>query len=117
MPTSGLGMVDRRPPAVSVIIVNYRAYEELGACLDSLSHQTLPDVDVIVVDHASNHEACEQLRRRFPFARIFESAANPGFAAGVNRGARESRAEYLYLLNPDAVVDADVCAALSTWLA
>ena len=37
----------------SILIVNYRAYGELASCLESLQRFHTGDLDVIVVDHAS----------------------------------------------------------------
>jgi GT2 family glycosyltransferase len=101
---------------VGVVIVNYHAYDEVEACLTSLKGQSLANLEVIVVDHDSETSRCERLRRRFPSAQIIASADNPGFAAGVNRGAARSRARYLYLLNPDAVAERRVCETLAQWL-
>jgi GT2 family glycosyltransferase len=101
---------------VSILIVNYRAYAELASCLDSLQHFLADDLEVIVVDHASEPAATAHLVKRFPWIRLIEVGANPGFAAGVNRGAREARGRYLLLLNPDCIVDQDVARPLAVWL-
>ncbi len=102
-------------PAVSVLIVNYHAYEELAICLDTL-HARSAGVEVVVVDHASDAAAVTPLVQRFPGVNWIASSANPGFAAGVNRAARAARGRYLLLLNPDCIVDQDVCGVLSAWL-
>jgi N-acetylglucosaminyl-diphospho-decaprenol L-rhamnosyltransferase len=101
---------------VSVLIVNYRTYPELASCLDSLQRLLADDLEAIVVDHASEPAATAHLVRRFPWIRLIEVGANPGFAAGVNRAAREARGQYLLLLNPDCIVDGDVAHAMAAWL-
>jgi GT2 family glycosyltransferase len=103
-------------PIVSALIVNYHAYDELAACLGSLDQQTLKALEVIVVDHDSNPIQCDPLARRFPNTRFVATSENPGFAAGVNRGARLARGDYLFLLNPDAVADANVSETLARFL-
>ncbi len=102
-------------PAVSVIIVNYHAYDELATCLSSLSRQTI-GVEVIVVDHDTSSPQVERLLHQFPNVRFIATQDNPGFAAGVNRGAAAASGEYLYLLNPDAEAEQSVCETLVTWL-
>jgi hypothetical protein len=47
---------------------------------------------------------------------LIDISSNPGFAAGVNRGARDARGKYLLLLNPDCIVEQDVAHTLATWL-
>jgi GT2 family glycosyltransferase len=101
---------------VSVLIVNYRTYPELASCLDSLQRFLADDLEAIVVDHASAPAAAAHLVSSFPWMRLIEVGANPGFAAGVNRAAREARGRYLLLLNPDCIVDGDVAHAMAAWL-
>ena len=101
---------------VSVLIVNYRAYTELASCLDSLQRYLANDLEVIVVDHVSEPAATAQLVERFPWIRLIEVGGNPGFAAGINRAAREAGGRYLLLLNPDCIVEGDVGHAMAAWL-
>jgi GT2 family glycosyltransferase len=105
-----------RTPLVSAIVINYHAYNELSDCLSSLVAQSLTALEIIVIDHDSRAAACQALAAQFPSVRFVPLNDNPGFAAGVNRGADIARGEHLYLLNPDATADRDVCRALATWL-
>src|SRR6185295_17781889 len=90
-----------RPIRVSILIVHYRTYDELAACLGSLHPFAPDDVEVIVVDHASDPAAAAPLLRRCPWIRLIPVDGNPGFAAGVNLAAGEATGRYLLLLNPD----------------
>jgi len=101
---------------VSILIVNYRTYEELASCLDSLRPFLADDLEVIVVDHASDPVAAAHLVRRFPWIQLIAVNSNPGFAAGVNLCARAAAGRHFLLLNPDCVVDGDVAHALAAWL-
>lgn len=91
-------------PVVSILIVNYRSYDELGSCLRSL-RQYEPEADVVVVDWASDADAVERLRTTHPEARWQAESGNRGFGAGVNLAARLTTAPWLLLLNPDATVE------------
>lgn len=107
---------------VSVLVVNYRAYDELDACLASLHPHVAPGADadvieVIVVDHDSQGEGLAAVQRQHPWVRWLPTAENRGFAAGVNRAAAVARGQYLLLLNPDCVVQGDVARELVTALA
>jgi GT2 family glycosyltransferase len=101
---------------VSILIVNFRAYAELTACLNSLQSSLSNDLEVIVVDHATDSSAANQLRDLFPWIHLIADRANPGFAAGVNRASRDAKGRYLLLLNPDCVVCEGVPEMLAAWL-
>jgi GT2 family glycosyltransferase len=101
---------------VSVLIVNYRAYEELSSCLESLERFQDGDIEVILVDHAGDKADAEQLTRRFPWIQWIAVPDNPGFAAGVNRAARIAAGRHLLLLNPDCVVHGDAPRTLAAFL-
>ena len=102
------------PARVSVVLVNYKAYRELEVCLATLREKCR--AEIIVVDNASSRGEAVPLQLRFPDVIWQCRADNPGFAAGVNAGARLAHGEFLLLLNPDCVVDQDVCGVLAEWL-
>jgi GT2 family glycosyltransferase len=103
---------DQSQSSVDVLIVNYRSYDELGRCLESLDAQRTALQRVVVVDHESDADAVAQLARRFPWASVIERATNEGFATGINLAARSTHAAYLLLLNPDCVVAPSTCDVL-----
>jgi GT2 family glycosyltransferase len=107
---------DQSPSSVDVLIVNYRSYDELGRCLESLDAQRSSLRQVVVVDHESETGAVSQLAQRFPWVTLIERSTNEGFAAGVNLAARVTHAPYLLLLNPDCVVAATSCDGLRAFL-
>ena len=100
---------------VAIVIVNYRSYPELHGCLASLERGTAA-VQTIVVDQQSDPAGAASIAERFPHVLLVRMDRNTGFAAGVNRGAREARAPYLLLLNPDTVVEPDLCEWLPDWM-
>jgi GT2 family glycosyltransferase len=105
-----------RPIRISILIVHYRTYDELAACLESLQPFLADDLEVIVVDHASDPVAAAQLLRRCSWIRLIPVTINPGFAAGVNLAARAAAGRYIFLLNPDSSVGGDVPHVLAAWL-
>ena len=100
---------------VAVVIVNYQSYEDLQDCLVSLGAPD-PAIEICVVDHASKREAADGLEQAFPQVHLLRQQSNDGFAAGVNRGARESPGDYVLLLNPDCVASPDTCRRLADWM-
>jgi GT2 family glycosyltransferase len=101
---------------VSVIVVNYRTYDDLAGCLQSLAEQGDERVEVIVVDQACEGSALQDLSARFPWVRFEPSSRNHGFAAGINRGTALAQGEYLLLINPDCRIGPRLYETLAGWL-
>lgn len=119
---------------LSVIIVNYnvkyyldqcirsvlRAFEEMKKASSSASSSaSSADEDVaeiIVVDNHSADGSVDYLEQRYPqklypMVRFVRSAHNLGFARANNIAIRQSRGEYVLLLNPDTIVGEDALKA------
>ncbi len=90
---------------LSVVIVSYNVKYYLAQCLYSL-RRALDGVDaeVIVVDNASSDGSIAYLEQCHPWARYIQAGSNLGFSKANNLAIRESRGEYVLLLNPDTVV-------------
>jgi len=102
--------------STSVLVVNFRAYDDLERCLQSLEPQLRPDDEVIVVDNESHEARTVSIARAFPYVSTIPSAVNLGFAAGINLAARRARNPFLLLLNPDTVVQGPLLVVLEEFL-
>lgn len=106
------------PPTLAVIIVNYNAGDHLARCLASLPGALAAfDWEAIVFDNASVDGSPDVVSQAVdPGAsarvRLVRSPTNLGFGNAVNRAATDTRAPWLLLLNPDAVLEAGVCERL-----
>lgn len=101
---------------VAAALVHYRGLDDTRACLESLRVQSRPPERVWVVDQASDPGAPAAIRAAFPEATVLENAGNTGFAAGANRAAAAALADgadAVLLVNPDAVCDPGMVAALA----
>jgi hypothetical protein len=103
-------------PAISVVIVNYKTYDELEECLPSLLTAATPEHEVIVVDHSSSAPDLERLTAKFPWVQTAATQENPGFSAGVNTGARLARGRHLLILNPDTRLQTGAIDAMVGYL-
>jgi GT2 family glycosyltransferase len=104
------------PLPVSLLIVNYRVYDDLDRCLSAVERALRPGDEVIVFDQESDDARRAGLEARYPSVRWIASPRNVGFAAGVNRAAAIAQTSQLLWLNPDAVISAPVIDALEGWL-
>jgi GT2 family glycosyltransferase len=94
-------------PLISVVIVNYKRWNETAALVDQLlqpRHIHRSDIEVIVVDNDSQPDPIEEKLKAQRNVRVHRLPRNVGFSAGVNAGFRVSRGEWLLVLNPDVVV-------------
>jgi N-acetylglucosaminyl-diphospho-decaprenol L-rhamnosyltransferase len=91
-------------PLVRAVVVNWNGETFLGACLDSLVAQDLPEgaLEIVVVDNDSQDGSVELLRRDYPQVQVVQNHRNEGFAGGVNAGLVDLAAPYVALLNNDA---------------
>jgi GT2 family glycosyltransferase len=100
-----------------VLIVNYRAYPALTACLSSLQPHLRPGDEVVVVDYESDRDALAAALHGRRQVSALARADNLGFAAGVNLAAAGTRAPFLLVLNPDTIVEDALVGRLEDWMA
>lgn len=104
---------------LSVIIVNYNVKYYLDQCIRSVLRafgEMKTPAEIIVVDNHSADGSVDYLEKRYPqmlypMVRFVRSAHNLGFARANNIAIRQSRGEYVLLLNPDTIVGEDALKA------
>lgn len=97
---------------VTVVIVNWHSAEMLGALLDSLNAQTVPPARIIVANNGDSADLPLHHYGRGPIE-VMAMGRNAGFAAANNRAIRAwADTEWVALLNPDTIVEADWLASL-----
>ena len=94
--------------SLSIIIVNYRSWKRLSACLQSIEQQGMQDLEVIVVDNFSDDGQGESFAAQFPHVKWIMQNSNGGFAQACNRGAAEATGKWLLFLNPDTILNTSV---------
>ncbi len=91
---------------VSVVIPNWNGKKFLQACLDSLQKSDYAKLEVVIVDNGSKDGSIEYLEKDYPWVKLVKFEKNTGFSVAVNAGIKNSKGEYIALLNNDTVVDA-----------
>ncbi len=110
--------VEREPPAVSVIVVNYNAGPLLADCVTAVLASSVA-VEIIVSDNGSVDDSLDRVKtlcRQDPRLTILEHGANLGFAKANNRALPLACADYLLFLNPDCLIAPDTLARLAGFL-
>jgi N-acetylglucosaminyl-diphospho-decaprenol L-rhamnosyltransferase len=96
---------------VAIVIPNWNTASYLERCLASLDAQTGVSLETIVVDNGSHDASLEVMELRG--VRHVALPSNIGFAAAVNRGAAETNAPLVLVLNADCFLAPD-CLRLLT---
>ena len=98
----------RPPPLVSIVVPVYNVLLYLSQCLDSLVHQTLSPIEIIVVNDAStdgSREIIEQYGSRYACIQAVHLNSNRGIAAARNLGMQYARGHYLSFFDGDDWAD------------
>ncbi|MFO7601872.1 MAG: glycosyltransferase family 2 protein [Candidatus Desulfacyla sp.] len=101
---------------ISTIIVSYNTAELLTACLKSVASRSDLSMEVIVVDNASQDDSAARVSRDFPWVKLIANEQNAGFARANNQALNVSSGEYVYFLNPDAVVQPGAFEAMMRFM-
>lgn len=95
-PSSSLS--ERDLPLVSVIVPLFNAQKTLFTALSSLAHQTWPNLEILLVDDASNDATCHKAENfishdtRF---RLIRSIWNQGPYAARNKGLEQAQGTFI----------------------
>jgi len=91
-------------PLVSIIILNYNAGRFLIKCIESVLKSDYKNLEIIVVDNASNDGSQNECQEKFPNIKFIQNKQNRGYCEGNNIGLKDARGEFLVILNPDTEV-------------
>jgi len=110
-------------PRLSVVIVNYRQWEQTAELVRQLLSATClrrGDAEIVIIDNHSPFHPLAKKLRRLPQVSLRRWGRNHGFARAVNEGCRLSQGDWFLLLNPDTTLSegfVDSALALADQLA
>src|SRR5687767_1554415 len=100
---------------ISTVIVTWNQADLTLDCLTALAAAGTAPETTWLVDNGPAPDVLPRIRERFPAVQTLRLEANRGFAGGCNAGARAALAagaDYLFLLNNDALVEPGTLPAL-----
>lgn len=86
---------------LSIITVNYNGLKDTCELIDSIPFND--DMEVIVIDNASQEDEATAIQQKYPQIKVIKSKKNLGFAGGNNIGIKEARGKYIFLVNNDTI--------------
>jgi GT2 family glycosyltransferase len=91
-------------PLVSVNILSFNRKDELRNTLQKVFEQDYKNIEVIVVDNASNDGSADMVKLEYPDIQLIQLEKNTGIA-GWNEGFKVAKGEYVLVLDDDAYPD------------
>ena len=95
-------------PLVSIVTINYNSIDHTIELLRSIQRLEYSNLEVIVVDNASEINPKPVLEECFPSVIFIRSSTNLVFAGGNNLGIERSRGDFIFFLNNDTILSVDV---------
>ena len=97
-------------PKVYIVILNWNRHVDTLECIESVKKINYPNYNIILVDNGSTDISPDIFKQRHEDIILIKNEENIGYADGNNVGIRNAllnKAEYVWLLNNDAVVHPD----------
>ncbi len=90
--------------SVSIITINFNQPEATCQLLVSIKEHYDNNVEIILVDNASDENFESEFKQIIPDILIIRSEVNLGFAGGNNLGISFAKGDYIFLLNNDTEI-------------
>lgn len=104
--------------SISIIVPVYKSRDCVSSCLESLSEQTLDDIQIVIVDDHGDDDSIELARtfvgaykgpKNFTFT---QTPSNGGPGAARNVGIKAATGEYIAFVDSDDFVEKEFCSSL-----
>jgi len=100
-------MSKKQHPLVSVVVPTLNSAKTIGKCLRSIEDQSYDNLEIIIVDRYSK-DATLEIARRYNVT-VFQRG--PERSAQKNWGAQHAKAELLYFVDSDFILDHEIVQA------
>ena len=86
---------------LSIIIVTLRSEKVIDKCIESIDS----NVPIIVVENSDNLTFKKYIEDKYKNVNCLLTNKNLGMGAGNNIGIKASNTDYVYVINPDTVIE------------
>ncbi len=100
--------------SISAIVVNHNAGDSLLACVSSLMGAAIDSI--VIVDNDSRDLSVASVEAAHPEVRVIRTGENLGYGTAANIGRRVVDGEYLFICNPDLLIDPNCPTLLGEYL-
>lgn len=98
-------------PKVSVIVPVYKVDRYLTKCLNSIVHQTMDEIEIIVVDEG-DYDRCREIIDYFAKKDpriVAPHQKNGGYGSSCNLGIRMAKGKYISIIESDDYIHPEMC--------
>ena len=104
-------MMNNKGPKISIIIPIYNVEDYVGKCLESVTNQTLKDIEVICVDDGTKDNSCavvEAYMKEDDRIKLVHKE-NGGLSSARNYGLQYATGEYIWWIDSDDYIEKNGC--------
>lgn len=113
-----LGVQSHYKPLVSVIVPTHNVENYITRCLDSITNQSLKNIEIIVIDDGSSDKTCDIVRQiasgDIRIITIFNSTSSGNSGSPRNQGLHYANGEYICFVDADDYIDSTMLEDLYT---
>jgi glycosyltransferase EpsH len=106
--------MNRHEPIISFVVPIYNVEKYLDKCVNSITHQTVTDIEIILVNDGSTDSSlaiCQRLAGTDSRIRVL-TQENCGLGATRNNGLQVASGKYISFIDPDDWIDTEMGAKL-----
>jgi len=97
---------------VSIVVVTRNRKRDLDLCLKSLMVQSHKNIEIIVVDNASDKSQKKWINKKYKNIKVLEASENLGGAGGRNLGIKSVNGKCILFIDDDAYADSKLVSEL-----
>ena len=94
---------------ITFVIVSFKSGHIIEKCIQSINS----NIKIIIVENSDNVYVKKYLESKFANVEVIIAKQNLGYGAGNNLGISKVKTQYVFILNPDAVLEKDCLSELS----
>ena len=100
---------ERVKPPITIAVMNFNGEKYLEDTFDSIFRLDYPSIrEILLVDNDSTDNSVPLVRKEYPKVKIVKTGGNRGACFARNVAIRESRSEYIFLMDYDVVLSDDI---------
>ena len=94
---------------ITFVIVSFKSSHIIEKCIQSINS----NIKIIIVENSDNVLVKKYLESKFANVEVIIAKQNLGYGAGNNLGISKVKTQYVFILNPDALLEKDCLSELS----
>lgn len=96
-------------PLISIVTLTWNQTKVTCEFLESTRNLNYKNYEILVCDMGSDEDPTEYINsQNYPNTKVLRSEKNLGFTGGNNWGIRQSKGDYIFIVNNDTVVTPDL---------